>query len=71
MTIPSNLDLTTPKGWQCPKCGKVWAPSIPCCDCHKLVNAAETRIDWAPSPSTTSSLSIGRNIHLQSDLGNK
>jgi uncharacterized OB-fold protein len=36
MTIPSNFDLTTPQGWQCPKCGKIWAPSmISCPHCNQ------------------------------------
>ena len=23
------------KGWECPRCGKVWAPWVECCDCRK------------------------------------
>ena len=24
---------TAQKGWECPKCGKIWASWIPCCNC--------------------------------------
>lgn len=25
----------TRQGWQCPACGKVWAPFVTNCDCHR------------------------------------
>jgi hypothetical protein len=49
MTIPSNFDLTTPKGWQCPKCGKIWSPSmISCPHCNQP--------QWSFTAPTTSEL---------------
>jgi len=29
--------MNTPKGWECPKCGKVHAPWVAECDCYKQV----------------------------------
>lgn len=26
-----NIDLTTPQGWVCPKCGRVYSPMTPMC----------------------------------------
>lgn len=48
----------TPKGWECPKCGKVWAPSIPCCDCHKQkassgLTYSDDGASWIPVQSKT------------------
>jgi hypothetical protein len=30
--------MNTPKGWECPKCGKVHAPWVAECDCYKQVS---------------------------------
>ena len=32
-TGPSVAYPAIQYGWTCPRCGKVWAPSMPCCDC--------------------------------------
>jgi hypothetical protein len=31
---PSYRPFTPPYGWICPRCLKVWAPSVVECDCH-------------------------------------
>lgn len=43
----------TPKGWQCPVCGKVHAPWVASCDCHerKAVDAPTDTTKW-PSTAT-------------------
>ena len=30
------------EGWVCPKCGKVYAPWIPSCDCYKQKQNKQT-----------------------------
>lgn len=36
-------------GWVCPRCKKVWNPSIKSCDCEPM----EIRINHIPNPSTS------------------
>lgn len=31
MNVPSNEDLFIQKGWECPKCGRVYSPITPMC----------------------------------------
>lgn len=31
MNVPSDKDLFIQKGWECPKCGRVYSPSTPMC----------------------------------------
>lgn len=48
-----------PQGWICPRCGKVHAPWIASCDCHKATNNTVPKanevwpIVW-PHPDTNS-----------------
>ena len=30
-------------GWMCPRCGKVWSPSIPCCTCDQTTISTDTK----------------------------
>ena len=39
----------TQKGWECPRCGKIWAPWISSCDCTK----GTTTITWSGMSGTT------------------
>jgi len=31
------------QGWECPKCGRVWAPHVQECESHRFVTAPTTR----------------------------
>jgi hypothetical protein len=51
----NNTFEQTPKGWQCPVCGRVHAPFVAGCDCHlqRKQQTASTKglqIDWATPP---------------------
>lgn len=37
------------KGWECPRCGKVWAPWVECCDCRKQTITTTTS-QWNVKP---------------------
>ena len=37
------------KGWECPRCGQIWAPWITKCDC----NRSHTTITWARGTGET------------------
>lgn len=41
-TIP--ITQSTPRGWECPKCGRVYAPGYPSCDkCGKEAPNAQAK----------------------------
>lgn len=46
-----NYDFFAPKGWQCPKCGRIYSPSTPMCwycDGQTVTNSptTSTPINW-------------------------
>lgn len=60
-----NYKLTANQGWQCPVCGKVNAPWVVECDCHRrasaITNGTSTGdVDWMHHESQT----ISNNEHI-------
>ena len=41
---PNIYEWTAPsqKGWECPRCGQIWAPWVSNCDCNKKNNYVTT-----------------------------
>lgn len=53
-----NWSLQANQGWQCPVCGKVNAPWMPECDCHRRTsvttnNTGTGNVDWLHHESKT------------------
>lgn len=34
------------QGWICPRCGKVWSPSMPCCTCKPSVTESASTVNY-------------------------
>ena len=48
----TNTSTATPDphyGWTCPKCGKVWSPWTPSCDCSSVYNWVVTCNNSTPT----------------------
>lgn len=44
----------TLQGWECPRCGTIWAPHIPKCDCVPTSTApSRLSIKWVPDDAPT------------------
>ena len=41
------------KGWECPRCGRINAPWLPCCSCDKSTTYA---ISWTKDITTTGNI---------------
>lgn len=52
-----NFDFGHQRGWECPRCGKILAPWMPCCDCkdHKTITVTwdKTGTPFSPDKPTT------------------
>ena len=44
----------TEKGWECPRCGQIWAPWISQCNCSKN----KTNITWTTTTTTSPEISL-------------
>ena len=51
MTNWNNISFSQ-KGWECPRCGKINAPWLPCCSCHKSTTYT---MSWTKDITTTGS----------------
>ena len=40
------------KGWECPRCGRINAPWLPCCSCNKSTTYA---MPWTKDTTSTGS----------------
>ena len=34
------------QGWECPRCGKIWAPWISSCTCKRSTTTTTTTVTW-------------------------
>ena len=41
MTNWNNISFSQ-KGWECPRCGRINAPWLPCCSCYKSTTYTTT-----------------------------
>ena len=53
-----NNEMPPKEGWVCPRCGRVNAPWLPCCDCqatHRMTTYMQqtTGIKWTRDTTTT------------------
>ena len=48
-----NWNPGVKQGWQCPICGKVHAPWVPGCDCHKRTSVATTGTNTSKSETVS------------------
>ena len=39
------------KGWECPRCGKIWAPWVECCECTRQTVTTTTTSQWNVKPN--------------------
>ena len=39
------------KGWECPRCGKIWAPWVECCECTRQTITTTTTSQWNVTPN--------------------
>ena len=61
------------KGWECPRCGKIWAPWVECCDCHEQTTTTISS-QWNVKPDnnniTWSTSTSADNVYISAkDLG--
>ena len=42
----SLIPPTCPTGWTCPKCGRVWAPWVICCECSQPPKVVPDLDQW-------------------------
>ena len=70
------------KGWECPRCGKIWAPWVECCECTKQTTTTTTttisqqnvtfpnNITWGTTADNTyvSAKDLGYNYSVSNSL---
>ena len=47
------------KGWECPRCGKIWAPWVECCECTRQTITTTTTSQWNVTPKNNNNISWG------------
>ena len=67
------------KGWECPRCGKIWAPWVECCECTKQTTTTTisqqnvtlpNNITWGTTADNTyvSAKNLGYNYSVSNSL---
>jgi hypothetical protein len=59
-------DASIPRGWLCPRCGRVWAPHVDFCDCKNSTKQSGGAVISCPGEWTLTQLQpIWRGPHRQ------
>lgn len=63
--------LYQPQGWICPRCGKVWSPSMPCCTCKPSVTESASTVNYWFSDGDLEEMANDPDIKREMDAINK
>jgi len=62
------MSMDKPNGWECPKCGRVHAPSVFECPCSRVADKPALRIMPKDSWRSTSDRTLPKDPTAQSEV---
>ena len=66
-----DYDFNTPKGWQCPKCGRIYSPTTPMCfycGGKTITNQTTTGTEYPKLPTVITSSDSPYTVNLENEI---